>query len=119
MVNEGFSLGRALGGHAYAGILCIKNIFSGRCFLSLSRDLGKDITSSRFDLDLGTHRCASLQADYDETGLEAFVIEPAAVVENTPGEAEAHETPGNALEILYQDTRRRLSAEGTTFYSPS
>lgn len=107
-----FSLGKALGGHLYRGILCIRNLLTDTCWLSTSHDLGKDIQANRFHLDLGIHPCRSLQEDYAATGLEPFIIEPVALLdEDVPVESLE-----NQLAALLSTTRTSMGNQHFRFY---
>ena len=57
------------------GLISIRNLLSGKVYLTATEDAVNDITKERFSLDLGSHRSAELQKDYSETGLELFSID--------------------------------------------
>lgn len=58
------------------GILRIRNLLNGKCYLATSEDFVRSYKDIRFSLDLGMFECEELQEEYGETGLEVFVIEP-------------------------------------------
>ena len=67
---------------ATRGILRIRNLLTGRCYVVKSEDFVKSLKYIRFSLDLGFFEKAELQKDYEETGLELFSIESVFVAEN-------------------------------------
>ncbi|MDY4888406.1 MAG: hypothetical protein SO135_01505 [Sphaerochaetaceae bacterium] len=58
----------------YIGIIEIRNLLSDRRLYISSDDTFSDCAKIRFQLDLGTYPLKSLQDDYNETGLELFII---------------------------------------------
>lgn len=69
---------------ATRGILRIRNLLTGKCYLVKSEDFVKSLKDIRFALDLGFFESDELQKDYEETGLELFAIESECTAE--PGE---------------------------------
>ena len=67
---------------ATRGILRVRNLLTGRCYLTKSEDFVKSLKDIRFSLDLGFFENDELQKDYEETGLELFSIESVFVAEN-------------------------------------
>lgn len=59
---------------AHIGIIEIRNMLTDYCYYTSSTDTFNGCAQERFKLDLGTHSCASLQEDYEKTGLELFFI---------------------------------------------
>ena len=87
------------------GILSIKNMLTGRTYLTATEDAVNDITKERFSLDLGTHRSAELQKDYSETGLELFSID----LEKEAGSDED-------LRALLERTEKEYKDQGISLY---
>ncbi|MGP1419754.1 MAG: hypothetical protein ACTTJZ_08155 [Sphaerochaetaceae bacterium] len=67
------------------GIIEIRNLLTDQCLYLASDDTFADCAKVRFMLDLGTHPCKSLQADYTATGLELFEIREVELLAK-PGE---------------------------------
>lgn len=97
------------------GILCIRNLQNDRCYLIATPDLKAAANSHRFRLDLGMHECAELQAEYAETGLELFTLEPVATlpydIEN-PGKTDYTAE----LEDLLEFWEEKLTEAGIQLY---
>ena len=58
-----------------AGIYRILNTVTGRALLGAARNLAGPLNRHRFELNIGKHRNAALQADWDTYGAEAFKFE--------------------------------------------
>ena len=90
---------------ATRGILRIRNLLTGRCYLTKSEDFVKSLKEIRFSLDLGFFENDELQKDYEETGLELFSIESVFVAEN-----------GEDLDVLLAEYRTRYIDEEIPLY---
>lgn len=64
-----------------AGIYWIRNKVTGRVLLGSSTNLHGPLNSHRLELEIGSHRCAELQRDWNELGPEAFELAIVATVE--------------------------------------
>lgn len=58
------------------GLIIVQNLQSNRSLLVCSEDIAHDITTIRFQLDLGIYAHPSLQQEYEQLGLELYRIEP-------------------------------------------
>lgn len=87
------------------GIIRIYNIHSDKTMLISSEDVTADIQKMRFALDLGVFSNKDLQAEYEQQGLEVFVLEATSVVD----------TDGDLKQAL-QLEKERLQALGFSFY---
>lgn len=81
------------------GLISIRNLLSGKVYITATEDAVNDITKERFSLDLGTHRSADLQKDYSETGLELVSID----LEKEAGSGDDLSTLLEMTEKEYQD----------------
>jgi hypothetical protein len=59
------------------GLWLIRNLRNGKVLLGTALNLNARVNRHRFELNLGRHDCAELQADYKALGPEAFSIEAA------------------------------------------
>jgi hypothetical protein len=57
------------------GVFVIRNMINDKVFVGVSRDLPGIINRHRFQLKMGNHRNARLQADWKEFGDESFAFE--------------------------------------------
>lgn len=87
------------------GILSIKNMLTGRTYLTATEDAVADIKKERFALDLGSHVSDELQKDYSETGLELFSID-----------LEIEAGPDDDLKALLDKTAREYTEKGISLY---
>lgn len=92
-------------GKSARGVYRIYNLKTDRSFFGITEDIIKTRAEERFKLDLGMHRCAELQKDYSEIGLELFVIDMAR---------EARE--GEALPALLDEVIKEATASGLSLY---
>lgn len=87
------------------GLISIRNLLSGKVYLTATEDAVNDITEERFSLDLGSHRSSELQKDYSETGLELFSID----LEKEAGSDED-------LRALLERTEKEYKDRGISLY---
>ena len=87
------------------GIVKITNMITGKVFLTTSRDTWKTYQDLRFQLDMGMHSCASLQEDYETTGLELFNIETDVLAEEN-----------ESLPELLESRKAFYREQGTVLY---
>lgn len=90
---------------ATRGILRIRNLLTGKCYLAKSEDFVKSLKDIRFALDLGFFDSDELQKDYEETGLELFAIECECTAE-----------PGEALDDLLEKKIKEYEERGIELY---
>lgn len=62
-----------------AGVFQIRNKQNGKVFLDSSRNL-KNLNGQRFELEMGSHRNAALQREWNEYGADAFEIGPLEIL---------------------------------------
>ena len=87
------------------GIVKITNMLTGRVYLTKSKDTWKTYQDLRFQLDMGMHPCASLQDDYEKTGLELFNIETDVLAKE-----------GESLPKLLEERKAFYKEQGTVLY---
>lgn len=74
-----------------AGVFRVRNLVTGAVFLGSALDINGPLNRIRFQLEHGSYRDRTLQADFDRYGGEAFAFEIVARVEpagRTPAEIE-------------------------------
>lgn len=87
------------------GIIVIKNLKTGRAYLTAAEDAVKAFRSERFSLDLSMHPSKELQEEYSSLGLELFTIEL-----DTPAGAD------DDLEALLEKRKAEYEKEGISLY---
>ena len=58
-----------------AGVLLIRNLKNGKVLVSSGINAQGRLNRHRFELGVGSHECAALQADWDALGEQAFAFE--------------------------------------------
>jgi hypothetical protein len=98
------------------GVYCITHLPSGRRFFGRAPAVESRLRSQRSQLELGMHRCAELQEDWQRDGASAFQLEVLATLEP------AEESPlqrGQRLAALERDWRARLGCPPGSYVSSS
>lgn len=88
------------------GVYRVRNTSSGKWLIGSTRNLPGMLNRLRFELDFGSNRNAALQADWNEAGPDAFVIEALDTLEHVD---EPGYDPGDDLAVLEQMWRERLN----------
>jgi len=99
-----------------AGIFVVRNTKTGRTLIGPSLNLPGILNRQKFQLELGSHPDKELQADWNELGAEAFVIEVLDTLE--PGDGPVAD-PADDLEALTAMWIEKLTASGVSFYRHS
>lgn len=95
------------------GIITLQHLPSGRMLLAANRNAPGALNRHRFELKLGTHRNAGLQADWRRDGETAFhfdVLDTVKVADDPAFDADAE------LASLLELHRSQLQAQGQLFY---
>jgi hypothetical protein len=88
------------------GVFAVRNTVTGTTFLGATVDLPSMLRRQLFTLQMGSHADHALQAEWNEHGEPAFVIEIIDVLE--PPEDPAYK-PADDLEALLEIWRERLA----------
>lgn len=95
------------------GIIALRHLPTGRTLLERSRNTPGALNRHRFELKQGTHRNASLQADWRRDGEAAFRFEVLDTVKVPDDPAFDADAELDALLALY---RAQLLEQGQTLY---
>lgn len=77
----------AVPGHE-AGVYAIVHLSSSKVFVGRGGGVVQRLKSQRSQLDLGTHRCAALQEDWQRHGAGAFQFRVLALLDPVEGESD-------------------------------
>ena len=99
-----------------AGIYQIRNNANGRVLIGSAVDVPGRLNRYRFQLRLGSHPDAELQADWNVLGEEAFDL---SVLDRLEPRDEPSYDPTEDLAALEEMWRERLTAGGESLYGKS
>ena len=99
-----------------AGIFCVRNIASGRCLVGSTPNLPGVINRQRFQLECGSHPDHDLQANWNESGPEAFDFE---VLDRLEVQDRSPAALADDLVVLKDLWLERLAEAGTELYRQS
>ena len=99
-----------------AGIYQIRNTANGRVLIGSAVDVPGKLNRYRFQLRLGSHPDAELQADWNALGEEAFDL---SVLDRLEPRDESSYDPTEDLAALEEMWRERLAAAGESLYGKS
>jgi hypothetical protein len=85
-----------------SGVLGIRNMLTGMVYYLKTDDLAFEAQRLRFSLDMGDFPVKSLQDDYEQTGLELFLIEPACQCELAEADRMLRSLQDKAKDRLYR-----------------
>jgi hypothetical protein len=94
------------------GIFCIRNWQNGKAFLGSSLDVPAMLNRLRFQLQLGKHPNAALQADWTALGADAFTLETLDLIK--PPEDPGYD-PKNDLQTLLEMWRETMRTRGELY----
>jgi hypothetical protein len=94
------------------GIFCIRNRENGKALIGSSLDVPAMLNRLRFQLQLGKHSDAALQADWTRLGAEAFTLETLDLLK--PSEEPDYD-PKEDLQTLLEMWRETLRAKGELY----
>ena len=99
-----------------AGIFVVRNVATGRSFVGASSDLPGMLNRQRFQLELGSHPDAELQADWNSLGPEAFEF---AVLDRLEPPDDPAFDPAEELKLLLSLWLQKVAESGADLYRVS
>lgn len=96
-----------------AGVFRVRYAAAGRSLLGTSADLPGMLNRQRFQLEMGSHPSKALQADWNEAGADAFVIEE---LDRLDPPDDPDYDPADDLEALKAMWVERVTAAGDELY---
>jgi group I intron endonuclease len=98
-----------------AGVFQVKNTVNGKVLLGSSLNLEGPLNSHRFMLEIGRHRNALLQKEWNEYGAEKFVFQ---ILEAVKVKDDPHFDLNDELTLLEQIWLEKLRPFGDRGYNP-
>ena len=96
------------------GIIQVKNNLNGKVFISSTANLKGKINSQRFQLEMGSHKNAELQMEWNRFGEENFSFEVLEVLDPVK---DTEHNYSEDLEVLEEMWLERLKPYGDRGYN--